>query len=84
MPKITSENFLDYAEAIHTYCLDWHGGQDSELYSILSRSEFKPAPLWCPSFVENENPVYHEINEDNVSDLFAELTEFLKTRRGGV
>lgn len=78
-PKtIDSENYFDYAEAIHCFCTLNHSGQWSELYSILSQSEFRPGPLWSESVVENENPVYSELTEENVGEIFVELTEFLK------
>ena len=42
---VDSENFFDVAEALYWFAIDWHGGQDSLLYSILSTSTFKPSPL---------------------------------------
>ena len=76
--NINSENYFCYAEAIHCFASLNCGGQASELYSILSRSEFKPGPLWSETICEKENAVYTEINEENCADLFEELTAFLK------
>lgn len=36
---------FDIEEALYWYCSDWHGGQRSEEYSILSTSPFKPSPF---------------------------------------
>jgi len=35
---------FDMEAAIYWYANDYHGGQASDLYSILSTSEFKPGP----------------------------------------
>jgi hypothetical protein len=76
---INTENFFDVAEAIHCFCTLNHGGQTSELYSILSRSEFKPGPLWSESNVELENDFYSELTEENVSAYFDALNEFFES-----
>lgn len=34
---------FDKEEAIYWFASDWHGGQWSELYSVLSTSEFHPS-----------------------------------------
>lgn len=36
---------FDIEEAIYWFANDYHGGQDSTLYSVLSTSEFCPGPL---------------------------------------
>lgn len=36
---------FDREEAIYWFASDWHGGQDSNLYSVLSTSMFKPGPM---------------------------------------
>lgn len=36
---------FDIEEAIYWLAHDWHSGQWSNLYSILSTSPFKPSPL---------------------------------------
>ena len=33
---VTADNYFDAAQALYWYATAWHGGQDSELYSILS------------------------------------------------
>ena len=44
--QFPDEGWQDEAEvAIYYFASDWHGGQDSELYSILSTSPYKPGPL---------------------------------------
>lgn len=37
-------NDFDIEAAIYWFANDYHGGQDTELYSILSTSKFKPGP----------------------------------------
>lgn len=37
---------FELAEAVHAYASVNHGGQGSELYEILSTSEFVPGPMW--------------------------------------
>jgi hypothetical protein len=36
---------FDKAEAIYWFAHDYHGGQWSNLYAVLSNSEFTPAPI---------------------------------------
>ena len=36
---------FDRAEAIYWFANDYHGGQASNLYSVLSTSEFSPGPI---------------------------------------
>ena len=78
--RINADNYFDYAEAVHCFATLSHEGQWSELYSILSRSEFKPGPFWSEHDVVNDNPVYGEIDSDNVAILFSELQEYLEGR----
>jgi hypothetical protein len=37
---------FDREEAIYAFASDWHSGQGSSLYSVLSTSRFHPGPLW--------------------------------------
>jgi hypothetical protein len=60
---INSENYFEVYEAIHTALTLWHGGQDSEEYRLLSRSEFSPGHSWSESDVEENNEYYSEIEE---------------------
>ena len=40
---VTDENYMDAARGLYWYCTHYHGGQDSELYSIVSaRLEYTP------------------------------------------
>ena len=38
---------FDCESAIYWFCSDYHGGQNCDLYSILSTSEFTPGPSHC-------------------------------------
>ena len=40
---------FERAEAIHAFASDYHGGQGSDLYRVLSQSPFRPGPLWRTS-----------------------------------
>lgn len=80
MSRINAENYFDYAEAIHCFMVLNHGGQGSELYKMLSKSEFRPGVLWSEAICELENSVYSEITEENVEELFAELTQFMESK----
>lgn len=44
IPFSSEFDTLDREEAIWWFANDWHIGQSSNLYSVLSTSEFKPAP----------------------------------------
>ncbi len=62
------ENCEDEAEvAIYWFANHYHEGQNSELYSILSTSPFKPGML---SKFENEDEI--------VQDMYADLEENFK------
>ena len=40
--KVTEENYFDAAQALHWYCVDYHTGQYSDLYSIQCKLGYKP------------------------------------------
>lgn len=52
---VTADNYFDAAQALYWYCTAWHGGQDSELYSIMSaRLGYTPAMSECGIDQETE------------------------------
>ncbi len=58
----TEEGFEHDAEAaIYWFANDWHSGQASELYSILSTSPFSPGPI---STLESEGELVKMMYED--------------------
>jgi|688.fasta_scaffold114122_6 hypothetical protein len=71
--KVDSDNYFDVAEALHAVLTLWHGGQYSETYALLCRSQFKPGMAWSESSVEEENPYFEEIEalakENNTEEL---------------
>lgn len=75
---INSENYFDYAEALHCFLTLHHEGQNSTKYALLCRSQFKPGPLWSESRCEAENEYYAEITEENYQDLFEQLEKYLE------
>jgi hypothetical protein len=42
MEPVTRDNYFDAAQALYWYANDYHEGQWSELYSILSTLEYRP------------------------------------------
>lgn len=48
LPFAGERSDFDREEAIYWYACAWHGGQTSNLYSALSRSEFYPGPCASP------------------------------------
>lgn len=43
MEPITTDNYADAAMGLYWYCSDWHGGQNSVEYSIMSaRLQYTP------------------------------------------
>lgn len=60
------------AEAIHQFASEYHAGQNSNLYSALSQSEFRPGPMWSQteekSFARDiYNSLVEEYREDSDS-----------------
>jgi hypothetical protein len=62
---------FDIEAAIYWLASDYHGGQNSELYSILSTSEFKPGPTH--SSVEDEGEIAKEIYDLLVHEFASEI-----------
>jgi hypothetical protein len=48
--QLSDDDRFDAAVALHWFASDYHGGQWSTLYSILSTSEYSPGPCEreCP------------------------------------
>jgi hypothetical protein len=42
MITVNEENYFDAAQALHWYCVNYHTGQYSDLYSIQCRLGYKP------------------------------------------
>lgn len=42
---VDEQEEFDREEAIYWFANDWHGGQDSNLYSVLSTSAYSPGPI---------------------------------------
>lgn len=47
---------IDKASALYWYCADYHTGQGSRLYSVLSQLQYEPARSECspPSYEADE------------------------------
>lgn len=55
-------------EAIYWFAYDYHGGQNSNLYSVLSTSEFKPSRLH--SGIENTDDELSKYMYDSLVDYY--------------
>lgn len=75
---INSENYFDIAEVIHCYASLNHSGQWSDLYSVLSESEFNPGPSWSETRVLRENEFYNELTEKTCLELHEQLKTFMR------
>lgn len=43
IPEVTKDNYYDMAQALYWICTEWHDGQWSTMYQILSELEYRPA-----------------------------------------
>lgn len=43
--KLTQDTRFEYGQALYWFCCDWHNGQSSVLYSVLSRLNYHPSPM---------------------------------------
>ena len=69
MIEINEENSFELYEAMYCYASLNHQGQSSELYSVLSQSEFKPSKFWNETDCIAENPYYDLLDEKTCIDL---------------
>lgn len=67
LPFASERTEFDREEAIYWFAYSWHGGQNSNLYSVLCQSEFSPGP--CCS-----GPESGSMAELIVADLEEEFT----------
>ena len=42
MINVNEDNYFDAAQALHWYCVNFHSGQYSDLYSIQCKLGYKP------------------------------------------
>jgi hypothetical protein len=71
MTRMHEFDYEECYEAIHAFCSLNHTGQFSELYRMLSTSDFIPGPMWSESRVEQENMAF-----DLVQDAIETYVEF--------
>lgn len=69
-PMETDANEFDIESAIYWFANDYHGGQNSNLYSALSTSQFRPGPS-------------HKGIEDEESEIATEMYQELVNQYGG-
>lgn len=78
--EINQDNYFEIAEAIHCYASLNHTGLWSDLYSVLSMSEFRPGMLWSESRCEEENEYVSLLDDETCIELAQKLNEFLTER----
>lgn len=59
---------FDVAEAIHAFANDYHGGQWTDLYRVLSASKFRPGPMWRGPESEAAQEIYAALAEFDAMD----------------
>ena len=69
-PMETDGNAFDIAAAIYWFANDYHGGQNSNLYSALSTSDYRPGPM-------------HKSIEDDESETATMMYQELVNQYGG-
>ena len=42
---VTKDNYFDIAQGLYWFATDWHGGQNSQLYSLLSTLGYSPGAM---------------------------------------
>jgi hypothetical protein len=52
---------FDIAAAVHTYAVLNYNGQVSDLYKVLSTSEFNPGPMWTSDQEISTNVFYDTV-----------------------
>jgi hypothetical protein len=81
---LDTDNYFDQAEAVYTFCVLNHEGQNSVKYSVLSaRLDFKPGHFWSESQVEQENDFYSEVSswsDDELETFCNELDHYFENR----
>jgi len=69
-PMETDANEFDVESAIYWFANDYHGGQNSNLYSVLSTSQYRPGPM-------------HKSIEDDESETATQMYQELVDMYGG-
>lgn len=75
MIQLDETNQFEIAEAVHCYASLWHDGKGSDLYSVLSQSEFRPGPLWTETRCLEENEYVSLLDEESCIRLAQELQD---------
>lgn len=75
---LNEENIFEIAEAIHCYASLNYSGQNSELYKILSQSQFNPGPLWSETRCLIENEYVSLLNDETCINLSKQLSTLTK------
>ena len=60
------ENDIDAQQAIYWFAANWHGGQWTNLYHVLSASKYKPGPLESGVDSESLASIIYEAFESEI------------------
>ena len=61
--EVTPDNYFDVADGLYWFCMEWHSGQSSVLYSVGSTLGFSPAPSANGPETEEGVYVYNELQQ---------------------
>lgn len=80
--KMEKHDIFELTEALYTFAVLNHSGMHSELYSLqcLVGQVFSPGHGYSESQVENENMFYHDITEDNATDIWRRVQYYIDNR----
>lgn len=74
--EITDDNYFSLYEAVHCYASLNHTGLWSDLYSVLSQSQFEPGALWSETRCLEENEFVSLLDDNTCLSLFEKLEAY--------
>lgn len=80
--QMDKNEIWELTEALYTFCILNHSGQNSELYKIQCQigNVFSPSSSFSESKIESENMFYGEIEEKNAPYIWNRLEYYLDNR----
>lgn len=87
---VDDETVFDVAEGLHWFCTDYHTGQYSYLYQVLSELKVRPSPtvIMCESdvaylvygYLEHEMEISERAGETAVQEIYEKVKKVMKER----